>query len=70
MNRKPATLFNVILNAAAAIIWTINCVVLAVYSRQNESLRILLVLDIVCAVIWWVAFAVALVRYRKGRQDQ
>ena len=70
MNRKPATLFNVILNAAAAIIWTIYCFVLAVYSRQDESLRILLVLDIVCAVIWWVAFAVALVRCRKGRQDQ
>lgn len=73
MNQKTTTLLNVILNAVAAIVWTIHCMILAGYIRYNgtsEIILMLLVLDIVCAIIWWVAFAVVLVRYRKGKQDQ
>ena len=70
MNQKTTTLLNVNLNAAAAIVWTINCIILAGYTRYNGPPEIILVLDIVCAIIWWVAFAVVLVRYRKGKQDQ
>ena len=67
MNQKTTTLLNVILNAAAAIVWTINCIILAGY---NGSPEIILVLDITCAIIWWVVFAVALIRYRKGKHDK
>ena len=67
MNRRPMTLSSVLLNAAAAIVWTINCVVLAVYTRHNQPPEIILALDILCAIIWWVSFATALIRYRKGR---
>ena len=70
MNQKTTTLLNVILNAAAAIVWTINCIILAGYTRYNGPHEIILVLDIVCAIIWWVAFAVALVCYRKGQHDK
>ena len=70
MNQKTTTLLNVNLNAAAAIVWTINCIILAGYTRYNGPPEIILVLDIVCAIIWWVAFAVALVRYRKGKHNK
>lgn len=70
MNKKSATLLNVLLNAAAAIVWTIHCVILAGYTRHNKPPEIILVLDIICAIIWWTAFAVSLVRYRKGKHDK
>lgn len=70
MNRKTTTLLNVLFNAAAAIVWTINCTILARYTRYNRPPEVIQVLDIVCAIIWWVAFAVALVRYRKGKHDK
>lgn len=70
MNKKPVGLLNVLLNAAAAIVWTINCVVLVLYTRGNEPPAITLVLDIICAIIWWVAFAVVLVRYYKGKHNE
>ena len=66
MNQKTTTLLNVILNAAAAIVWTINCIL----AGYNGSPEIILVLDITCAIIWWVVFAVALIRYRKGKHDK
>ena len=70
MNKKPVGLLNVLLNAAAVIVWTINCVVLVLYTRGNEPPEITLVLDIICAILWWVAFAVVLVRYCKGNHNE
>lgn len=73
MNKKPArlsSLWNVILNAAAAIVWTVHSVVLIVYTRDNEPPEIILFLDIICAMIWWIAFAAALIRYRGDRQNK
>lgn len=70
MNKKPVGLLNVLLYAAAAIVWTINCVVLVLYTRGNEPPEITLVLDIICAILWWVAFAVVLVRYCKGKHNE
>ena len=70
MNQKTTTLLNVILEAAVAIVWTINCMILTGYTRCNGSPEIILALDIVCAIIWWVGFAAALVRYRKGKHDK
>ena len=65
--KKPASLLNVLLNALAALVWTANCVVLMVCSTTAEFL---LGLDILCAVIWWAAFAAALIRWRRGRREQ
>ena len=65
--KKSASLLNVLLNALAALVWTANCVVLMVCSTTAEFL---LGLDILCAVIWWISFAAALVRWRRGRREQ
>ena len=65
--KKPASLLNVLLNAAAALVWTANCVVLMVYNNPAEFL---LGLDILSAVIWWAAFAAALIRWRRGRRER
>ena len=66
-HKKPASLLNVLLNALAALVWTANCVVLMVY---NNPVEFLLGLDILCAVIWWAAFAVALFRWRRGQTER
>ena len=65
--KKPVTLLNVLLNALAALVWTANCAVLMVYNTPAEFL---LGLDILCAVIWWISFTVALIRWRRGRREQ
>ena len=65
--KKSISLLNVLLNALAALVWTANCVVLVVY---NSPAELLLGLDILCAVIWWAAFAAALIRWRRGRREQ
>ena len=67
MKRRPIQWYNVVLNALAALVWTANCVVLVVYNNPAEFL---LGLDILCAVIWWAAFAAALIRWRRGRREQ
>ena len=65
--KKPVTLLNVLLNALAALVWTANCAVQMVYNTPAEFL---LGLGILCAVIWWAAFAAALIRWRRGRREQ
>ena len=60
-------LLNVLLNALAALVWTANCAVLMVYNTPAEFL---LGLDILCAVIWWISFTVALIRWRRGRRER
>ena len=65
--KKSISLLNVLLNALAALVWTANCVVLVVY---NSPAELLLGLDILCAVIWWAAFAAALIRWRRGRRER
>lgn len=67
--REPVRLYSLILLAAAAAVWTANCIVLAVVQRQAAGLKVLLALDVICAVIWWVAFAVNLLRYRRARKE-
>lgn len=67
--REPVRLYSLILLAAAAAVWTANCIVLAVVQRQAAGLKVLLALDVICAVIWWVAFTVNLLHYRRARQE-
>ena len=49
--REPVRLYSLILLAAAAAVWTANCIVLAVFQRQAAGLKGLLVLDVICAVM-------------------
>ena len=37
--------------------------------RPAAGLKVLLALDGIGAVIWWVAFTVNLLRYRRARQE-
>ena len=67
MQRKSIRWYNLVLNALAALVWTANCVVLMVYNTPAEFL---LGLDILCAVIWWISFTVALIRWRRGRRER
>ena len=67
--KKSISLLNVLLNALAALVWTANCAVLAVYTRHDPP-SLLLGLDVLCAAIWWTAFAAALIRWRRGRRER
>ena len=63
--KKSISLLNVLLNALAALVWTANCAVLAVYTRHDPPS-----MDVLCAAIWWTAFAAALIRWRRGRRER
>lgn len=63
-------LFGVILSAVAAMIWTANCIVLAIYGGNAAPVRIVLIVDVVCAVIWWAVFLAVVLLRRKGRARQ
>ena len=66
--KKPASLLNVLINALAALVWTANCVILALSEELSALPGLLLALDVVCAAAWWVAFAASLFRFRRQRE--
>ena len=68
--RKSATRFHELLSAAAAVVWSLNCLFLARYAGEQAPPAIILVLNMAGAVIWWVTFVTALVRYEKGGQNK
>ena len=70
MKKKPITWLNVVLNAIAAIVWSANCLILIIYTRYNKPPEIILLLDLLCAMIWWVSFAVSLIRYLNSKKDR
>lgn len=55
-------LLAVIMTAAAAVVWTINAVLHFVY---DTSLPLQL-LNLLCALLWCIAFLVQLWRYRNN----
>lgn len=61
-------LLTMILCGIAAVIWT---VVAALHFAFGESSPWLVVLNVICALIWWIAFAVQAVRWWcvKGGQN-
>ncbi len=65
MHRKPVTQVSVVLNAATAIVLTINCVFLAEYLSS-----FILVIEIICANLCWASFAVTLNRYCRGKGNR
>lgn len=73
MGKKLLRLLTLLVTGAAAIVWTINCVVLAVYTRQAPPPEFLLPMNIICAVLFWIAFLVrlyGLVRRRETKSQE
>ncbi len=68
MKKKGMRLFAVVMCALAGLIWSVRAVIDVVYQIYNES-AFLLCLDILCAVIWIVAFVVQFWKYRLGREE-
>jgi len=54
--KQSVSLFVVIINCLCAVLWTVNCV----RGLMNGNMR---VLDVVCAMVWWICAAVWLKRY-------
>lgn len=67
--KKISSLLLVALFAIAALIWLIRAVVDVVYGVPDVSMAVFL-LDILCAVVWIVAFVVQLFRYRAAKKDE
>ena len=68
VDKRPVKLVSVIIHALAAAVWTLNCVLLAMYRSNDRPSGILLALNVVCAVTWWSGFVRAAVRYCKNKQ--
>lgn len=69
MKKHPISRWGVRIYGAAAIIWTINSIVSLTTSRYDGPSSTDIMLYILCAVIWWIAFLVQVIRYRKGKKD-
>lgn len=70
MGKKLLRLLTLLLTGAAAIVWTVNCVILAVYTRHNPPPEFLLPMNIVCAVLFWIAFLVRLYGFVRRRETK
>ena len=67
MKRTLLPLLAAALCGLSAVVWTVNCVILALSEELSALPGPLLALDVVCAAAWWVAFAAALLRFRRQR---
>ena len=67
MKRTLLPLLAAALCGLSAVVWTINCVILALSEQLNALPGLLLALDVVCAAAWWVAFVAAVFRLRRRR---
>ena len=56
MRKKLLRLLSLVLTGTAAVVWTVNAVILAVYTRHDPPPEFLLPLNILCAVLFWAAF--------------
>ena len=70
MRKKLLRLLSLLVTGAAAIVWTVNCVILAVYTRHNPPPEFLLPLNILCAVRFWFAFLIRLYYFVKSRGEK
>lgn len=70
MRKKLLRLLTLLVTGAAAIVWTVNCVVLAVYTRHDPPPEFLLPLNILCAVLFWIAFLIRLYGLLKSRGEK
>ena len=72
MRKKLLRLLSLGVTGAAAVVWTVNCVILAVYTRHAPPPEFLLPLNILCAVLFWAAFLIRLwlLLRRRGEKPQ
>lgn len=70
MRKKLLRLLSMLVTGAVAIVWTVNCVILAVYTRHNPPPEFLLPLNILCAVLFWIAFLIRLYYFVKSRGEK
>ena len=70
MRKKLLRLLSLLVTGAAAIVWTVNCVILAVYTRHNPPPEFLLPLNILCAVLFWIAFLIRLYYFVKSKGEK
>ncbi|MGN8967659.1 hypothetical protein [Intestinimonas sp. HCP28S3_D6] len=70
MRQKIAGFLTLVVTGAAAIVWTVNCVVLAVYTRHDPPPEFLLPMNIICAVLFWIAFLIRLYGFVKNRGEK
>ena len=56
MRKKLLRLLSLVLTGTAAVVWTVNCVILAVYTRHDPPPEFLLPVNILCAVLFGSAF--------------
>lgn len=68
MNMKKSSRLTVILLGVCAVIWTIRAILEVVYQTYNDFV-FRFILNVLCAVIWIVAFAVNLKRYRSNKEE-
>lgn len=69
MKKKRVGKTNVILFGLCAIIWSAKAVY-EIITTPYPTTPTLLILDVVCALCWIVAFAVSLKRYRSDKGEQ
>ena len=72
MRKKLLRLLTLLVTGAAAIVWTVNCVVLAVYTKHASPPEFLLPMNILCAALFWIAFLIRLwllVRHREKKSQ-
>jgi len=67
--KKISAFLLVVLFAIAAVIWLIRVVVDVVYGVPDISVAVFL-LDILCALVWIIAFCVQVFRWRASRKDK
>ena len=70
MRKKLLRLLTLLVTGAAAIVWTVNCVVLTVYTRHAPPPEFLLPMNIICAVLFWIAFLIRLYYFLKSRGEK
>ncbi len=66
---KQLRLLTVILFGACAVIWTFRAILEVINQTYNDSV-FGFVLNVLCAVIWIVAFVINLKRYRSNKDEQ
>lgn len=68
MKKQTTQMWVVGMYGLVAIMWTIRFVVLLTDLGYNGPFEIDVMLCVLCVVVWWIAFLVQVMRYRKGKK--
>lgn len=61
--KRPVSLFVVVMNCLCAVLWTVNCV----KGLLNGNVR---GLDVACAIVWCICAAVWIKRYLDQKKSE